>query len=117
MDEDPRDARVEVDGVHVAVEGWTARLRPTVDLASLARTDDPVGIAARALLTLREGDADARAALVDAGRARLGEVDRRAPFAALAPHERTDADVAARLERAAERVLATVLAQRESDGA
>jgi predicted phosphodiesterase len=115
LDEDPRHARVEVDGVHVAVEAWEAHLRPPVDLAALARSDDPVGIAARALLTLREGDLAARAALVDAGRGRLAEVDRRGPFAALAPNERTDGDVAARLERAAERVLATLLAQREGE--
>ena len=115
LEEDPRDARVEVDGVHVAVDAWEARLRPAVELAALARSDDPVGIAARALLALREGDADARAALVDAGRERLAGVDRRGPFAAIAANERTDADVAARLERAAERVLETLLAQRGNE--
>lgn len=115
LEENPGDARLESEGVHVAVDAWEARLRPAVDLAGLAHADDPVGIAARALVTLRAGDPSARAALVDAARKRLAEVDRRAPFAPLAPGPRADAEIAARLERAAERVLEVLLAQREGD--
>jgi predicted phosphodiesterase len=114
-EEDPADARLERDGVQVAVHAWEARLRPAVDLAALARSDDPLGIAARALRALRGDDVAARAELIEAGRSRVAEVDRRAAFASLAPAERSDAEVAAYLERAAELVLEALLAQREGD--
>jgi predicted phosphodiesterase len=114
-EEDPAAARLERDGVQIAVHAWEARLRPAVDLAALARSDDPVGIAARALRALRGDDEAARDELIAAGRSRLGEVDRRAAFASLAPTERDEAEVAGRLERAAERVLEALLAQREGE--
>jgi predicted phosphodiesterase len=114
-EEDPTGARLERDGVQISVHAWEARLRPAVDLAALAGSDDPVGIAARALGALRGGDEAARAELIEAGRSRLAEADGRTAFAALGPTERDEAEVAARLERAAERVLEALLAQREGE--
>jgi len=111
-EQDPRALRVEHRGVHAFVHDVAVRLRPAVDVGRLAQANDPIGIAARTLQTLRGGPSPARASLVREARGRLAQVRDRAAFAPLDAPPLGDEAIVERLEAAAARVLDHLLAQR-----
>ena len=100
------------------VHGVRDTLVPARDLAALAANDDPAGLLARHVLTLREGG-EAAAALVRRARDSLERAQGAARFTRhLPPADPTDAELADLLERAAVRALEGLLAQRDgADGA
>jgi DNA repair exonuclease SbcCD nuclease subunit len=83
------------------------------DLTRLARLDDPVGVAARTLLTLRDPATPEHAGLLASARERLAEVGRRNAFRALDPPQPSDDELRERLDRATLRVLDELLASRD----
>jgi len=113
--QDPRALRVEHRGVHAVVHDVVVRLRPAVDIGRLAEGNDPIGIAARTLQTLRGDPSPAKSALVSEARERLAQVRDRAAFAPLDAPPLGDDAIVERLETAAARVVDHLLAQRTSE--
>lgn len=105
--DDPRRAPpIQRDGVAYFVHAWHLQAQPAVDVQALAAGRDPPGAIARMLRTLRgEAGEEARRALLDEARERFRHVARNRHFAALGAPGPDDAEVAARLERAAYRTL------------
>jgi len=104
---------VEVDGRVAFVHAVTALLEPPLELDRWAQGNDPIGVAARTLAVLRGPASAKRDTLIQDARARLAPVRARGTFAELAWQEPSDELIAARLEAATLRLLATLAAQRE----
>lgn len=83
------------------------------DLERLATLDDPIGVAARTLRTLRDPAAPERADLLAAARTRLVGAERRSAFRGLDLPFPDDEALAQRLERIAGEVLDALIASRE----
>jgi DNA repair exonuclease SbcCD nuclease subunit len=103
----------EQDGQVAFVHDLVTTLGARHDLVRLARLDDPVGVAARTLLQLRDPAAPERAELLASGRARLAATRRRSAFRTLDPPEPSDTELLDRLDRATSRVLDELLASRD----
>lgn len=104
---------VEQDGRFAFVSTLDVAVRADYDLARLAELDDPVGVAARLVLTMRDTGAAERQVCIDEARDRLDAVAGRGAFAPLDVPRLTDEAVADRLERSAVRVLDALLETRE----
>lgn len=116
--DDPRLAPQHREEVAYFVHDWRIEALPEIDLHGYAQSSDPLGLVARALLAVRgEGDEALRAELIGAARERLGRVPGQRAFRSLGAEPPDDARTAELLERAALRVLDTLLAQREGEAA
>lgn len=104
---------VEDGGRFAFVHALDVAVRADYDLARLAELDDPVGVAARVVLTMRDPDAPDRHAWIDEARERVDPVARRNAFGPLDLRPLSDEGLATRLEQAAVRVLDTLLDTRE----
>jgi DNA repair exonuclease SbcCD nuclease subunit len=103
----------EQDGRVAFVHDLVTTVSAGYDLGRLARLDDPVGVAARTLLQLRDPNAPEQAELLASARERLGQVGRRSAFRTLDPAAPSDDELRERLDRATLRVLDDLLASRD----
>ncbi|NLG08013.1 MAG: DNA repair exonuclease, partial [Deinococcales bacterium] len=109
---DPPSARVlRHEQVSYFVDRVRVEALPELDLAALARGDDPVGLLAARIEALRQPGSPLRERLVSAARPRLVEAARAKAFAGLEPPALDEAEVAALLEEAALRALDALLSQ------
>lgn len=104
---------LEQDGRYAFVHDLVTSVSFRHDLTRLARLDDPIGVAARTLLQLRDPDAPEHAALLASARDRLAAVGRRSAFRTLDPPRPSDDELRDRLDRATLRVLDELLASRD----
>jgi len=104
---------LEQDGCFAVVHDLVVSVSARHDLTRLARLDDPVGVAARTLLQLRDPDAPQHAELLSSARERLAEVGRRSAFRTLDPPQPSGEELRERLDRATLRVLDELLASRD----
>lgn len=99
------------------VERLEIGVRANYDLARLAALDDPVGVAARLLVRLRDPDAPDRAGMLDEARERLDALATRTAFQPLDVAPLSDEAVREVLERSTVRVLDELLLSREGGDA
>lgn len=105
-------------GIHGFVGRWRLETRPELDLETLARRPDPVGLLAQRLLWLDSSHDDDphRRALLERARERLGKVQREAAWSRLElPEEPDTAQVEDWLRRAALDSLDALLEQHDRE--
>jgi DNA repair protein SbcD/Mre11 len=104
------------DDVYYFVDKVTDQTRLPVDLAAIAKQEDPAGLMALRLLNLEQGE-ESCARLVTAARFKLEKVTAHGNFGDLDPACTTDEEVRQILMRVARRALDELLAQKLSTSA
>ncbi|NKI35335.1 DNA repair exonuclease [Wenzhouxiangella sp. XN79A] len=104
------EARFEDGGCQIFVQKVVVDTRPPLDLDTLARRADPVGLIARDLQALTGADLNARQALIDAARPALADAVAALEFQPVAARLDDDA-IGDQLARAARRALSDLMGQ------
>lgn len=106
-----------LQGITAFVGRWWLDLRPEIDLATLARRHDPVGLLAQRLRLLDEAPASdpERQALIERAREHLARSQREAPWRELTTGDPDDEQVIGWLRTGAMNVLDELLAQHAAE--
>lgn len=106
----------EVDGVACFVHDLAQLAAPELDLGAIALGSDPLALAARAALDLRDPDAPGRAELLADAAAWAEEVGARSVYVKLEPLAPTPDELAELLEEVALEAVELMVASREAEG-